>query len=184
MKKIIFFIALSVLSIPMVLADDIQLNVDMPNKVNKGDNFTIDINVNLKNCEIAGFECAMKLPIEDVDNIKIGRVIENEQIKKDAGKLYEIRKGDSAVLIKFTTFENPLNSDFHLMTINAVALKEGNVSITFKSRASDENGNSIPVEKTVNLEIIDNNKTETSNRNVLSSIIESLTNFLKSILGG
>ncbi|MDK2986924.1 hypothetical protein [Methanothermococcus thermolithotrophicus] len=186
MKKIILVIALSILLIPMVLADDVSLNVNMPNEVNKGDNFTINIDVNVKNKDISGFECTVKIPIENVDNINITSITGNEEIKKEAGKFYEIKKKDSLVSIRFATFGTPLNSDFHLMTINAVALKEGNVSFTFESIASDENGQRIPVDKkTTDLIIIDNNnKTVESSENFLSSIINAIMNFLKSILGG
>ncbi|WP_421077527.1 cellulosome anchoring protein cohesin region [Methanothermococcus sp. Ax23] len=185
MKKTVFFITIFLLSIPIVLADDVNLNVDMPNKVSKGDNFTINIDVNLKNKDILGFECTVKIPIEKVDDIKITGIAGNEELKKEAGKFYEIKKKDSSVSIRFTTFGKPLNSDFHLMTINATALKEGNVTFTFKSIASDENGHRIPVDKkTTDLIIVDNNKTVESDENFLLSIIDAITNFLKSILGG
>ncbi|AEH07208.1 cellulosome anchoring protein cohesin region [Methanothermococcus okinawensis IH1] len=179
-----------ILSTPIVLANNIHLNVDMPSKVNEGDNFTINVNVNPMANNITGFECAMKPPFGKENYIKIINVKGNEKIKKEAGKFYSIDKKNSSVSIKFISFNKPLNSDFHLMTIKAVALKSGNLSLTFEAVASDKNGEKIPVdEKTINLLIINNSNNgndiqSSSNRNFLSSLINALTNFLKSILGG
>ncbi len=187
MKKMIIFITLFILSIPVALANNISLNVDAPHKVCKGDNFTIDVDVNLKNTSIAGFECTVKMPIGEYNRVKIINITGNDEIKKESGKFYRIDMKNSSVFISFATFEKPLTSDFHLMTIKAVALKEGNVSFMFKPIASDENGKRILIAtKSVNFTVINNaNKSgESFNEHSSSSIIDVIINFLKSILGG
>ncbi|GBF36271.1 hypothetical protein [Methanofervidicoccus abyssi] len=95
---------------------------------------------------------------------------------------------NNSVFISFAIFDKPLNSDFHLLTVEGKALKEGIVPIKFDAVASDENGRAITLPSiTYNLEIVNNSqsineKTESGKgSNILSWIIEIISNFLKRI---
>ncbi|WP_292460628.1 cellulosome anchoring protein cohesin region [Methanothermococcus sp.] len=194
----VLIISLFIFSMPIVFAENtensISLDINMPKKVNVGDNFTINIDVNVnKNINISGFECTVRIPLQNIGSVKITNVTGNEEIKKEAGKFYQIKYDNNTAFIKFATFEKPINSNFHLMTINAVPLKEGNISFTFRPIASDENGYHIvpnPKIKTIYLMVVnnrDNNNSNIlgkSNENFLSTIINAIKNFLKSIIGG
>ena len=193
MKRIFYTIALfiPILSTEIVLAsEDINLNVNMPREIQIGENFTIDVNINL-NRNISGFECSIETPINGAKYVKFTNITENREIKERAGEFYMTNLKDNSVSISFALFDKPLNSDFHLITINGKALNEGNLSIRFTAVASDEDGRAIKLSPiTYNLEIVgdnrdskktDNEKTENS---IFSKILEVLWNFLRMVFGG
>jgi len=193
MKKVFYIITLfmALLSTEMVLAsEDITLNIDMPKEVQVGKNFTIDVNVNT-DINISGFECRIETPMYGAKYIKFINVTENREIKERAGEFYMLNLKNNSVFVSFALFDKPLNSDFHLITIKGKALNKGNLSIRFIAVASDENGRAIRLPSiTYNLEIVNssqsiNEKTESGKgSNILSWIIEIISNFLRMIFGG
>jgi len=190
MKKIFYILTLFtvlLLTETVLALEDISLNIDMPKKVQVGENFKIDIYVNL-NRNISGFECKIDTPIYGVKYIKFINATGNREIKEKAGTFYMLDLKNNSVFISFALFDKPLNSDFHLLTVEGKALKEGIVPIKFDAVASDENGRAITLPSiTYNLEIVNssqsiNEKTESGNgSNILSWIIEIISNFLKRI---
>ena len=127
MKKILLCILL--LSTGTVLAlEDISLNVVMPEKVSVGENFTIDVYVNLKR-NISGFECSIDIPVYGSEYIRFINVTENLEIKERAGDFYMLNLEDNSVFISFALLDKPLDSDFHLFTVKGEALKEGNLTV-------------------------------------------------------
>jgi len=194
MKKIFYIITLfmALLSTEMVLAsEDINLNIDMPKEVQVGENFTIDVNVNL-NRNISGFECRIETPIYGAKYIKFINATENREIKEKAGEFYMLNLKNNSVFVSFAIlFDEPLNSDFHLITIKGKALNEGNLSIRFIAVASDEDGRAIkPSPITYNLKIIDNNQKNSektddgeTESNIFSRMVEAILNFLRIIFG-
>ncbi len=194
MKNMVLITILSILLLPSVLAisENLNLNVDMPKEVSIGEDFTINLTVNVDNTNISGFECLIKVPGE---GIKIMNISENEKIKKDAGQFYKLKKDNSSLFVSFATFGEPINSDFHLITIKAKALKSGDMPISFEPKASDENGKGISINKEIiNLKIINNESSENINNNIgdkkntnnnfLTSLINGIISFLGSIFGG
>ena len=190
MKKIFYILTLFtvlLLTETVLALEDISLNIDMPKKVQVGENFKIDIYVNL-NRNISGFECKIDTPIYGVKYIKFINATGNREIKEKAGTFYMLDLKNNSVFISFALFDKPLNSDFHLLTVEGKALKEGIVPIKFDAVASDENGRAITLPSiTYNLEIVNNSqsineKTESGKgSNILSWIIEIISNFLKRI---
>ncbi|MBW9221842.1 cellulosome anchoring protein cohesin region [Methanothermococcus sp. SCGC AD-155-C09] len=194
MKKVFYIITLfmALLSTEMVLAsEDINLNVDTPKEVQVGENFTIDVNVNL-NRNISGFECRIETPIYGAKYIKFINATENREIKEKAGEFYMLNLKNNSVFVSFAIlFDEPLNSDFHLITVKGKALNEGNLSIRFIAVASDEDGRAIYLPITYyNLTIVGGNQDNDEKidnkkeSNIFSKTLEALLNFLRMIFGG
>jgi len=185
---LVMFIAL--LSTETVLAsENISLKVDMPKKVVVGEDFTINVDVDL-NRSIAGFECTIDLPIYGTEYIHFINATGNEKIKEKAGEFYRIELENDSVFIAFAIlFDKPLNTDFHLITVKGKALKEGKVPIRFRAVASDENGTAIRLPTLYyNLTVVgkdkDNNEKTGSEGNIFSWILKSILNLVKMIFGG
>ena len=192
MKKIFCILTLFMVLLltQRVLAlEDISLNIDIPKEVRVGENFKIDVYVNLSR-NVSGFECKIDTPIYVVKYIKFTNATGNREIKEKAGEFYMLDLKNNSVFISFILFDKPLNSDFHLITVEGKALKEGVVSIKFDAVVSDENGRAIRLSPiTYNLEVVNsgqdiNEKTESGKEsNIFSWIIEIILNFLKTIFG-
>lgn len=191
MKKVFYTLMLfmALLSIETVLAsENISLNVEMPKEVLLGENFTIEVYVNLSR-NISGFECSIDVPIYGSEYIRFVNATGNEEIKEKAGEFYRIELKNDSVFITFAIlFDEPLNSDFYLITVKGMTLKEGNVPIRFKGIASDEEGRAIRLPTVYyNLTIVesdsDTEKGEGEN-NVFLWIIEIISNLLRMLFGG
>jgi len=186
MKKVFYIIILLILTEVIFASEDIYLNIDMPKKIKVGNNFTIEVYVNLSK-NISGFECSIDIPIYGTEYIQFINVTGNEEIKEKADEFYKINLRNSSIFISFVLFDKPLNSDFHLLTVKGKALKEGNVTIRFTAIASDEEGRAITLSPIVyNLEIVGNNQDnyKKTDETIFSWIIKIISNFLKIIFGG
>jgi len=193
MRKIFYLTILltTLLSIETVLAlENIGLDIEMPKKVQVGENFTIDVYVKLSE-NITGLECKIDTPVYGTNYIKFTNVTENKEIKEKAGDFYIVDLKDNSVFISFALFDKPLNSDFHLITVEGRALKEGIVPIKFNAVVSDKDGKAIRISPIIyNLEIVSsdhggNEKTENNKESsIFSWIIEVIRNFLKMIFSG
>ena len=205
MKKVFYLIVLlfiALITVETVLAsENITLNVEVPEKILVGENFKIEVYVNL-NKDISGFECSINTPIYCEEYIQFRNATENEEIKEKAGEFYQLNLKNNSVFISFALFSKPLNSDFHLITIEGKGLKKGTVPIKFDAKASDENGKTIKLPPiTYNLKIVssddqnnnvkiinnenqnnDNEKGENKN-NIFITIIKAILNFFKMIFG-
>jgi len=212
MKKVLYVaLFISLMVVETVLAsENISLSVEMPEKITVGENFRIEVYINL-NRNISGFECSINTPIYGGEYIQFINAIENEEIKEKAGEFYQLNLTNKSVFISFALFSKPINSDFHLITVEGKGLKEGVVPIKFDAKASDENGiNTIKLSPiTYNLEIVssddqnnyeerksDNNEVKISNdnqnkdnekredeENIFIKIIKAILNFFKMIFG-
>ncbi|ADG14056.1 hypothetical protein Metin_1406 [Methanocaldococcus infernus ME] len=154
MKK--FAALLILLILPTCIAMDISVNA--PSEVKKGDLFTVDIYANnVSNC--GGLECNIYLS----DNL----IVENV-IPYDVGADYNltINKNKSAV-IQYAFLTHPKNNDFKVGEFKIRALKSGNATIAIKVIASDSEGNAIKIpRKVINLKIISNNSQEVNNTKI------------------
>jgi len=177
--------------------ENVSLEIEMPKKVQIGEDFTIDIYVK-SNENISGFECRIDTPVYGREYIKFIGVSENEEIKKKAGDFYKLELKNSSLSLSFALFDKPLNSTFRLVTVKVKGLKEGVVPIRFHVVVSDENGNTVKLSPIIyNLEIGDGNKISSKeweigesnrgktgdkkDRGILTWIIEVIRDFLKKI---
>lgn len=187
MKRVIYIATLfmALLSMGAVFGSGgVYLNVDIPEEIEVGENFTVDVYVNL-NRNISGFECSIDTSIHGTGRIQFINATEDEEIKKKAGNFYIVNLKNNSVFISFALFDKPINSDFHLITVKGKALKEGNLTVRFTAVASDDEGRSIKIPPvTYNIEIVGNNQVNNENTddgNILSWIIGSI---LKILFGG
>ncbi|HIC98221.1 MAG TPA: cellulosome anchoring protein cohesin region [Pyrodictiaceae archaeon] len=191
MKKVFYTLMLfmALLSIETVLAsENISLNVEMPKEVLLGENFTIEVYVNLSR-NISGFECSIDVPVYGSEYIRFVNATGNEEIKEKAGEFYRIELKNDSVFITFAIlFDEPLNSDFYLITVKGITLKEGNVPIRFEGIASDEEGRAIRLPTVYyNLTIVGSDRdTEKGGgeNNIFLWIIEIISNLLRMLFGG
>ncbi|MBA2840963.1 hypothetical protein HNP87_001495 [Methanococcus maripaludis] len=168
---------MSILLLPANFASDGGLEIEMPEEITAGDLFTIEVNVK-NNVEVCGFECELKIPLEEQDNFEIVNVTGNNEIGEKAGQFYEIKTTKSGVLNRFTVFDEPVAEDFHAFTVQLKALNSGDNTITFVSECADMDGNAIPVDTVEKeLTVLVNPELELKNNDSLSNLIKSILNF-------
>jgi hypothetical protein len=177
MKKAFLLVIMSILILPVNFASNTGLEIEMPEEITAGEVFNIEVNVK-NNVEVCGFECELKIPLEEQDNFEIINVTENSEISEKAGQFYEIKTTKSGVLNRFTVFDEPVNEDFHAFTVQLKALNSGDNTLTFVSECADTDGNAIPVDTVEKeLTVIVNPELENNNNNSLLDMIKSILNF-------
>ncbi|AEF96101.1 hypothetical protein [Methanotorris igneus] len=151
MKK--FAALLILLILPTCMAIDISVNA--PPKVKKGDLFTVEVYANnVSSC--GGLECNIYLS----DNLVVDDVITYD-VGADYNLTMTMNKNRSAA-IQYAFLTNPKNEDFKVGEFKIKAIKSGNATITIKAVASDSEGNAIKIpQKTVNLKITSNSTQKT-----------------------
>lgn len=177
MKKAFLLVIMSILMLPVNSAAGASLEIEMPDEIEVGDVFSIDITVK-NNIEVCGFECELSIPLEQQDNFEIINITGNEGLSEKAGQFYEIKTDKSKILNRFTIFDEPVTGDFHVMTIQLKALDSGNTPLTFTAECADMDGNAVPVE-TVKKELTVLGSPELAkNEDFLSKMITGLLSFI------
>ncbi len=191
MKKLIIALGITILAlVPLSFAEGLSLSVNTPNSVKIDDEFNVSIDIKVNDKNISGFECTVQYPPE---KLQLVNVSENEKIKKESGRFYQLKRDNSSVFVAFVLLKNPINTDFHLMTLKMKAVKTGPVLLSIKPVASDENGKKITIKnKIINISVVggenkstlSNDSAKKNDDNIIAKIISLIMDLFSKVFGG